>query len=193
MLKIKRQISKVQPCVIRWRQWHIFEEQWASMLNETISTCTTVSIKAFWSISGLLGTEESMLLLRNEINEYRVPWFLINVLSFFCRLKLLCGVFDTQSPSVGSLKDSIRVLRAWNWCWTACQWSCWVSADSSRDTAAHHNKYHLKDLQVFPHGAPASSRHGIQVRGNISTFLCNNSQLFRCESNSSSYFNCSFV
>ncbi len=187
MLKIKRQISKVQPCVIRWRQWHIFEEQWASMLNETISTCTTVSIKAFWSISGLLGTKESMLLLRDEINEDRVPWFLINVLFLSFKIALRCIWHTIPKCNLGSLKDSTRVLRAWNWCWTACQWSCWVSADSSRDAAAHHNKYHLKGLQVFPQGA--SSRHGRQVRGYRSTLLCNNSQLFQCESNSSSYFN----
>lgn len=64
-----------------------------------------------------------------------------------------------------SVKDVISVLRGWHW-WSWCvkqhaNVRCCVSADKSRDTATHISKYRLKGLQVFPHGAPASSQHSL--------------------------------
>ncbi len=138
----------MQPSVTHWRQWHIFEEQSASILNETISMCMTVSMKAFWSIfrsswHRIINAfvtwwdkwRSSTLIFKDRwINVLSLPSLSFKItLQFIWHRNPKFNLWSLKDVSVfwEHETDGPDVLNSMP------SGTCWVSAETSRDTAVH--------------------------------------------------------
>ncbi len=91
---------------VEWNYFHVHDSQYKSILIY-IRSSWHKRINAF-----ALNFAMQCTLIFNKCT------FLF--LSF--KIALQCIWHTIPKCNLGSLKDSIRVLRAWNWCWTACQY-----------------------------------------------------------------------